>query len=84
MAGYPEGHPDSIVSDPVQMKENYWSDIRYLKSKIEAGGDFIITQLFYETDRFLQFVEDCRSVGIECPIIPGSFRDVKDAIGMNF
>jgi len=72
VAGYPEAHPDSIVADPVTMKENYWSDIRYLKSKVDAGGDVIITQLFYDTSRLLQFVEDCRSVGIQCPIIPGT------------
>ena len=72
VAGYPEAHPDSIVDDPEKMKENYWADVRYLKSKIDAGADFVITQLFYDTSRFLQFVEDCRSVDIECPIIPGA------------
>jgi 5,10-methylenetetrahydrofolate reductase len=39
--------------------------------QIDAGGDFIITQLFYRVERFLQFVEDCRSIGITCPILPG-------------
>jgi methylenetetrahydrofolate reductase (NADPH) len=39
--------------------------------QIEAGGDFIITQLFYRVERFTQFVEDCRSIGITCPILPG-------------
>ena len=72
VAGYPEAHPDSIVDDPEKMKENYWADIRYLKEKIDAGGDFIITQLFYDTNKFLQFVEDCRTAGIDCPIIPGN------------
>jgi len=42
-----------------------------LKKKIEAGADFIITQLFYDVDTFIQFVEDCQSVGITAPIIPG-------------
>lgn len=39
---------------------------------MDAGGDFIVTQLFYDTSRYFKFVEDCRSVGITCPIIPGS------------
>lgn len=69
--GYPEAHPDSIVDDPEEFKDNYWRDIHYLKQKIDAGGNFIITQLFYDTERFLQFVEDCRSIGITCPILPG-------------
>ncbi|CAD7703090.1 unnamed protein product [Ostreobium quekettii] len=71
IAGYPEAHPDSIVDDEEKMKENYWRDIHYLKQKVDAGGDFIISQLFYDTGLFLQFVEDCRSVDITVPIIPG-------------
>ncbi|WIA22217.1 hypothetical protein OEZ85_004547 [Tetradesmus obliquus] len=71
VAGYPEAHPDFIVDDEAQMKKNYWDSLAYLKEKIDAGGDFIITQLFYRVERFLQFVEDCRSIGITCPILPG-------------
>lgn len=71
VSGYPEAHPDSIVDDPEQMKQNYWAAIDYLKLKVEAGADFIITQLFYGVDLFVQFVKDCRSVGITCPILPG-------------
>ncbi|KAG2433005.1 hypothetical protein HXX76_008732 [Chlamydomonas incerta] len=71
VAGYPEAHPDGIVDDPEQMKKNYLADIAYLKQKVEAGGDMIVTQLFYDVDIFLQFVKDCRSVGITCPILPG-------------
>jgi len=71
VAGYPEAHPDSIVEDPKEMEENYWKDIRYLKEKIDAGADFVVTQLFYDTDQFLKFVKDCRDQGIQCPIIPG-------------
>ncbi|EFJ44235.1 hypothetical protein VOLCADRAFT_95450 [Volvox carteri f. nagariensis] len=71
VAGYPEAHPDGIVDDPELMEQNYWADIAYLKQKVEAGGELIITQLFYNTDIFLKFVEDCRSVGITVPILPG-------------
>lgn len=48
---------------PLQMKANYWSDIQYLKQKVDAGADFVITQLFYDVDQYLQFVADCRRVG---------------------
>jgi hypothetical protein len=45
--------------------------VRYLKAKLDAGADFVVTQLFYEADRYIQFVKDCRSVGITAPILPG-------------
>jgi len=71
VAGYPEAHPDTIVDDPEQMEKNYWDNIKYLKQKIEAGGQLIVTQLFYDVDIFFKFIKDCRSVGIDVPIIPG-------------
>mmetsp|Transcript_7998 Transcript_7998/g.49408 ORF Transcript_7998/g.49408 Transcript_7998/m.49408 type:complete len:560 (-) Transcript_7998:194-1873(-) len=70
-AGYPEAHPDVICEDPEQMAKNYHSDLMYLKEKIDAGADFIVTQLFYEVELFLKFVKDCREIGINCPILPG-------------
>lgn len=60
-AGYPEGLPDSTYED----------DLRYLKEKVDTGADFVISQLFYDCDRFLDFVKDCRALGIKCPILPG-------------
>lgn len=39
--------------------------------QVDAGADVIITQLFYDTDVFLKFVNDCRQIGITCPIVPG-------------
>lgn len=71
VSGYPEAHPDQIVEDPEEMKKKYWEDIEYLKKKVEAGADFIITQLFYDVDLFLKFVADCKSAGINAPILPG-------------
>lgn len=46
-------------------------EITYLKAKVDAGADLIITQLFYDAQVFLTFVQQCRSVGITVPIIPG-------------
>ena len=62
LLGYPTGHPDCPT---------YEEDLQHLKEKIEAGADFIITQLFFEVDVFIKFVRDCREIGITCPIIPG-------------
>lgn len=62
VAGYPEGHPEA---------PNIETDIFYLKKKIEAGATFVITQMFYDVDNFLQWVTQCRAFGINVPIIPG-------------
>jgi len=45
--------------------------LKYLKDKVDAGADFIITQLFFKSETFLKYVKDCRKIGINCPIIPG-------------
>lgn len=71
VAGYPEAHPDAIAADGLASPEAYQSDLAYLKRKVDAGADFIVTQLFYDTDVFLKFVNDCRQIGITCPIVPG-------------
>jgi len=46
-------------------------DIEHLKAKIEAGADFVLTQFFYDPLVFLRYLDQCRSNGIKCPIIPG-------------
>ena len=46
-------------------------DIEHLKAKIEAGADFVLTQFFYDPLVFLRYLDQCRSHGIKCPIIPG-------------
>ncbi|XP_047316341.1 methylenetetrahydrofolate reductase 1-like [Impatiens glandulifera] len=71
VAGYPEAHPDAIESNGLATPESYQSDLEYLKRKVDAGADLIVTQLFYDTDIFLKFVNDCRQIGINCPIVPG-------------
>ncbi|XP_065061525.1 methylenetetrahydrofolate reductase (NADPH)-like isoform X2 [Rhopilema esculentum] len=62
VAGYPKGHPDCT---------SYEEDLLHLKKKIDAGADFVITQLFFESKDFLKFVKDCKKIGIKVPIIPG-------------
>lgn len=42
-----------------------------MKEKVDAGADFIITQLFFEADTYAKYVKDCHRVGITVPIIPG-------------
>ena len=62
VAGYPNGHPDA---------DSYEDDLLNLKLKCDAGADFVITQLFFKSSTFKKFYDDCRAVGITCPIIPG-------------
>lgn len=50
---------------------DYEKELAYLKEKVDAGGDFIITQMFFDVEVFLTFVKDCRAIGITCPIVPG-------------
>ncbi|CAB3411015.1 unnamed protein product [Caenorhabditis bovis] len=61
-SGYPLGHPDA---------PSYKSDLLYLKAKVDAGAQLVITQLFFEPEVFENFVKDCREIGITVPIIPG-------------
>lgn len=49
------------------------SDLNYLKEKVEAGADFIITQICFSATKILQFIAKCRDAGIKVPIIPGIF-----------
>jgi methylenetetrahydrofolate reductase (NADPH) len=51
--------------------EDMTVELDYLKAKVDAGGDVILTQLFYDADVFLSWVTACRAHGINCPIVPG-------------
>lgn len=61
-AGYPEGHIEAASKA---------KDLEYLKLKVDHGSDYIICNYFYDTRFFFDFVERCRSIGIDVPIVPG-------------
>ncbi|KAF9014000.1 methylenetetrahydrofolate reductase-domain-containing protein [Cyathus striatus] len=63
VAAYPDGHADSSLDED--------EELDYLKAKVDAGSDFIVTQLFYDVDRFLEWQKKVRAKGINVPIIPG-------------
>ncbi len=61
-ACYPEKHADA---------PNLQTDMKYLKRKVEAGADFLVTQMFFDNQYYFDFVKRCRENGINVPIIPG-------------
>ena len=62
MACYPEKHEEA---------PNMESDLHYLKKKVENGADYLITQMFFDNEKYFSFVDRCRAAGIDVPILPG-------------
>lgn len=62
VAGYPEKHFEA---------PNMGTDLELTKAKIEAGGEYIVTQMFFDNKAYFKYLEDCKNIGINVPVVPG-------------
>ena len=73
-AGYPEKHFEAM---------NLAFDLQNLKRKVDAGAEYIVTQMFFDNEKYFSFVEACRKIGINVPIIPG-LKPIKSMTHISF
>ena len=62
VSGYPEKHFEA---------PNLKTDVKFVKEKVDACADYVVTQMFYDNSHYFKFVDQCKEVGIKAPIIPG-------------
>lgn len=73
-AGYPEKHFEAM---------NLSFDLQNLKAKVDAGAEYIVTQMFFDNSKYFEFVDACRAIGINVPIIPG-LKPIKSMTHISF
>ncbi|MEN9743861.1 MAG: methylenetetrahydrofolate reductase [Bacteroidota bacterium] len=73
-AAYPEKHFEAM---------NLETDLQYLKAKVDAGASYLVTQMFFDNQKYFDFVKACRAIGIDVPIIPG-LKPIKSLAHISF
>ena len=62
ISGYPEKHFES---------PNFQSDLQHTKAKVDAGANYIVTQMFFDNESYFKYIDACKAIGINVPVVPG-------------